>query len=361
MPKRIIFPSYSHHKASGRGYCRWKGICYYFGPYAAQESEEAYRRFCAELLATGSPALTAAKLTVSELGERFLQAIAGEVGERHYLKVCEVIGVASNLFGSLPAESFGPAKLRTFRKLLEKRDLQPSTINQRVSMLRKMFRWGVGWELVPPAIGQALREVEGLAEPFDPVRPAPEADIVAALAFMPAGPRTMCEIQLLTAMRCGEVCRLNPAEIFEDKPTCGTWLYCPAEHKNAHHGHKREILIGPKAQAILAPWLSARNPDEFVFQPGDSFPWKPKRRRARPVGSCYTSISYARAVARACQKAGVAPWSPGQLRHNAASRLESEFGPSVARVILGHRTLSTSRIYIDDDLAKAADAMKRAG
>ena len=33
------------------------------------------------------------------------------------------------------------------------------------------------------------------------------------------------------------------------------WVYTPRRHKTLHHGHTREIYLGPKAQAVLTPWL----------------------------------------------------------------------------------------------------------
>lgn len=361
--RRNLIPNLLEHP-SGRAYCRWQGHCYYFGPYDSPESIDAFRRWCAELLASGSPPASeveAATLTVKELAARYLEHVAAHYKSRHVAKVTDLLNLTIEIYGTLRASEFGPSKLRTVRAKLVSKGLAPSTINQRATLLRKMFKWAVGWELIPASTAHALSQVESLPEPFDPVLPAPEHDITLTLLKAPENIRVMCEILLLTAMRTGEVCKLNGLEIHRDKPVKGLWLYAPVEHKCAHHGHKREILIGPKAQAILTPWLAAREPGEYVFRPADSYPWATKPGRPRPIGPRYCSEAFAKAVYRACELAGVPHWSPGQLRHNAASRLEDEFGPDIARKILGHRTLQTTRRYVDDDLLKAAEAMRRVG
>jgi hypothetical protein len=42
------------------------------------------------------------------------------------------------------------------------------------------------------------------------------------------------------------------------------WVYKPERHKTEHRGQSREIYLGPKAQAVLTPWLRDR-PDEFLI------------------------------------------------------------------------------------------------
>lgn len=57
----------------------------------------------------------------------------------------------------------------------------------------------------------------------------------------------------------------------------------------------------------------------------------------------------------------MAPWSPHQLRHSAATRLVEQFGWDVARIVLGHRTVDATRIYALDNIAKAMEAVGRVG
>ena len=52
---------------------------------------------------------------------------------------------------------------------------------------------------------------------------------------------------------------MRPIDI--DLSTGEVWKYKPQHHKNAHRGHDRTILIGPRAQEIIRPYLSGRAVD----------------------------------------------------------------------------------------------------
>ncbi|MGC9261583.1 MAG: tyrosine-type recombinase/integrase, partial [Phycisphaerae bacterium] len=86
-----------------------------------------------------------------------------------------------------------------------------------------------------------------------------------------------------------------------------------------------------------------------------------KRHPKRRPGLCYTVDSYRRAIARACEAAGVDPWHPHQLRHNSATLLREQFGVDAAKTILGHRTLSTTLLYAEDSIKKATEVMGKIG
>ena len=81
----------------------------------------------------------------------------------------------------------------------------------------------------------------------------------------------------------------------------------------------------------------------------------PRRRRA--PGDRYDTNSYRRAIARACRKADVPPWSPNRLRHSRATELRP-YGLDLTKTILGHAKVETTQIYAEKDLA---DAMELVG
>ena len=56
------------------------------------------------------------------------------------------------------------------------------------------------------------------------------------------------------------------------------WIYRPRTHKTAHHGHDREILIGPRAQSAIAPFLLGRDDEAYLFSPKEA---EEERRRAQ--------------------------------------------------------------------------------
>jgi integrase len=54
-------------------------------------------------------------------------------------------------------------------------------------------------------------------------------------------------------------------------------------------------------------------------------------------------------------------WHPHQLRHSAGTHLRREFGIEVARIILGHRSISMTELYAEIDDTKAKQVMRKIG
>lgn len=71
--------------------------------------------------------------------------------------------------------------------------------------------------------------------------------------------------------------------------------------------------------------------------------------------------AYRKAIKAACKKADVPIWSPHKLRHSAGTRFAKECGPQAAQVLLGHRTMRSTEIYIQPDQAKAVEAVSCVG
>ena len=170
-------------------------------------------------------------------------------------------------------------------------------------------------------------------------------------------------------------------------PNC--WIYRPGSdqgehgtHKTAHHGHDRSILIGPRAQEVIRPFLK---PDmaAYLFCPQDATQERNEKRRAkrqtplypahvrlqarkrkrrprRAPGGAYTARVYARAIARACKKAGVPEWGPNRLRHSRATELRG-FGLDMVKTILGHSKVETSQVYAEKDMLAAMELVARIG
>jgi integrase len=235
--------------------------------------------------------------------------------------------------------------------------------------------------------------------------------------------RAMVGFQRLTGCRPDEVCRLRPIDLDRKNPVC--WVYRPGsdqgqhgQHKTAHHGHERLILIGPKAQKVLTPYLDVE-PNAYCFSPVESerqrsddrrdarqspmtpsqSARKPQARRKRAPRDHYDETSYRNAVYRACDRAfplpaNLAPrlldnskresraawwtrltnaekgevrswrknhrWHPNQLRHSRATDLRP-FGLDVAKTVLGHTRVETTLIYAEKDLAAAMEVVSKVG
>ena len=254
-----------------------------------------------------------------------------------------------------------------------------------------------------------------------PVHPVPEAAVEQVLPHVCPHVAAMIQVQRLTGMRSGELCIMRPCDIDRAGTASGVWIYRPSTHKTAHHGHQRIIPIGPKARKILEPLLpdDLKSQQAFIFSPlaaRQSVDGKKRTtrgrggQRRRGPGLRYTVGSYRRAISRACDDAFGLPedlerqmvgmtawarefwrkhkrparlaemppnirqirdqveeyragnrWFPHQLRHNAATELRLKFGIEAARIVLGHKSVSTTEIYTAQDTATAARIMSEVG
>jgi integrase len=117
----------------------------------------------------------------------------------------------------------------------------------------------------------------------------------------------------------------------------GVWVYRPASHKTAHKNNVRVIVLGPRAQAILAAWMKKTPSDGYLLQSSE--------------GGVWTSSLYSQAIRKAAKAAGVPLWSPNQLRHACGTRVRRKFGLEAASAVLGH---SVGRSRITDTYTHAA-------
>jgi len=259
--------------------------------------------------------------------------------------------------GGLAVDSFRPQDLVTYRDLLIERGLARTQINKQVQGIRRIFKHGVFEGTVPAGILEALRTVRPLqkgrtqARETEPVRPIDEENVFAVLPQLSQTVAAMVLLQWHTGMRPGEVVQMRGKDLDRSG---SVWFYRPPRHKTQHYGHERIVRLGKNAQEILQPLLPD-DPTQPVFHPVTS----PEDKN--PVGATYTTQSYGRAVRRACLRAGIEPWSLNRLRHSAATRITHEFGIELARVILGHRSISTTQLYAELDHEKANEVMEKFG
>ncbi len=256
-------PKY-RRQAKARGtdlaFIQVRGRRIYLGPYNSPQSHEAYRRHVARLLQEGPTApahLTETTPTVAVLIDAYSRHAA-----RYYVKpdgtptsmqarVKIALRQLFRLYGSTPAADFGPNDLRLIRGTWIEKGLSRKTVKDYTHEIKRLFKWSVSHELAPPSVYHALQTVDGLrrgrsgAKETGRVLPVPEPDIAAIEPFVSPQVWAMVQIQRLTGARSGELCRLRPIDI----DTSGdVWVACLDDHKTAHHGHAREILIGPRGQ-----------------------------------------------------------------------------------------------------------------
>jgi integrase len=158
------------------------------------------------------------------------------------------------LYGRTVAQEFGPKAFKIVREAMIREELSRKYINDSMARIRRMFKWGVAEELLPPAIPQALESVPGLrkgrskATEGRPVLPLPDGTLEATLPFLPPVVTDMAQFQRLTGCRPIEVCIIRPCDINRSQDV---WQYVPESHKTEHHGRMRVIPIGPQAQEVL--------------------------------------------------------------------------------------------------------------
>ena len=400
-------PSYRHHRPSGQGVVTLNGRDFYLGTWNTKASRAEYDRLIGEWLASGRllPAPDG-DLTVAELARdywRFAKSRYRKNGRPtstlHGVK--QALRPLRRLYGSTAASTFGPKALKAVRHaLLELGQANRTTINKRIATIKRMFRWAVAEELVPPSVHQALVAVDGLRKGYTeakepvPVPPVADAVVQVTLPHLQVAVADMVRFERLTGCRPDEVCIIRPCDVDMSQDV---WIYRPESHKAEHHGRERIIAIGPKAQDVLRPYL-LRSKETYCFVPAESERKRRaerhaqrvtplscgnrpgtnrKRRPKRSAGDRYTTNSYRRAIHRAVELANrertkeaaqqgekaalLEKWSPNRLRHSAATEIRRHFGLEAAQVTLGHATADVSQIYAERDLTLAVEVMRKIG
>jgi integrase len=343
-----------------------------------------------------------------------------------------VLAVVRKLYGTARANDFGPLALKACREKMIEKGWSRKYVNAQVDRLRRMFKWAVGEELLPVSIYQNLQAVPGLrrgktkAKDKARVKPANPDHVHAVLPYLPRPVQGMVRFQQLTGCRPTEVCLIRALDLDMSNPAC--WLYRPGSdqgehgtHKTAHHGHDRAILIGPKAQEVIRPYLTT-DLTAYLFRPKEAtrernekrrakrqtplYPsharhqaYKRKQRPRRAPGEHYTARVYARAIARACASAFPLPehlsprqledgkkesrtvwwerltteereavrawrrehhWHPNQLRHSRATELRG-YGLDMVKTILGHSKVETTQVYAEKDMLAAMEVVAKIG
>lgn len=416
-------PSYRLHKARNLAVVSFNGRNIYLGPYGSPESRREYDRVVQEWLASERQAPVAKPVgphqagpsfTIAELIVRYWAFAEGYYvrdGEpaRELGNIKDALRPLRKTYGPMLVDTFGPVALKAVRKAMIDAGLARNTVNARVGKIRRMFKWAVAEELVSPTVLHGLQAVTGLrpgragARETAPVAPVSAEQVAAVLPHVSAPVRAMIQLQDLTGMRPGEVMAIRSGEVDRSEEV---WVYRPARHKTQDKGFSRSIPLGPKAQAILAPWLK----DDLlvpVFSPAEAVAMRnetarrnrkspmtpsqaarrPKANPKRQAGSRYGKRMYHHAICRACDRAFPHPtlamvpareltpeqaaelkawrkanrWHPNQLRHAAATRIRKAFGLEAAQVALGHAKADVTQIYAERDLTKATEIMKQIG
>jgi integrase len=415
MPaKPTKVPSYCRHKATGQAVVRLNGRDHYLGPYGTAESQERYARLIAQWQATGAAATaaserlgswsTAAPLSVNEVLLAYLEYARGyytKDGEpnQEFESLKYAMRPLKQLYGHSRAADFGPKDLKTVRQRMIDDGLSRTYINNQTNRIKRIFKWAVSEELVPPSVYHGLQTVAGLrfgrsaARETTSVRPVADCHVDAILPFVAPPVAAMIRLQRLTGMRSGEVVIMRACDI---DMSGEVWLYAPSDHKNKWRGQCKVIPLGPRAQNLVKPFLKL-DTEAFLFSPRDADGWhrqqrmsksgagrttplypserrrreklrqlRATRKRRRPARHRYDTASYRRAIEygiKRAQKAGfdVPDWHPHQLRHSKATEVRREFGLEAAQVTLGHASAEITQVYAERNLRLAINIAARTG
>jgi len=425
--KRV--PSYRLHKASGQAVVTLNGTDIYLGKHGSEPSRATYSKVIGQWLSHCKlpPASSStggipsnALIDLHQLFNAYY-----DFAKVYYVRDGKPTGEVENvefasrplieLFGFMLVCEFRPSNLKAVRQKMIENNLCRKTVNNRINRIRRIFKWGVENDMVPPDVFHALQAVAPLRRGRDgvregrAVRPVPEQYIEDVMPFLPPTVQAMIRVQEFTGMRPGELLIMRSCDL---DTTGKVWVYKPESHKTDHLDHDRQIYIGSRAQHHLSPFLGT-DLDAYIFSPRraqeERCAPKPNHRRQpnlhrktqRKVLTRYTPCSYRRAISYACDQAFPAPaplcrlvdddgklespkaweqrlkknnlvgelkkwqkehrWHPHQLRHNAATYLRKQFGLEAARVVLGHRSAAVTEIYAEMDKMKAAEIMEKAG
>ena len=220
-------PAYRHHKPSGQAVVTLNGRDFYLGAFNSPSSREDYDRLICEWLSHGRQlpnAVSCGDLSIAELMAaylRFAETYNSRDGQTtsEYDCMKDALRPVRELYSRSSIREFGPMALKAVRQRMVDQGLCRRHINHRVNRVRRVFRWGVENELVPPDVLHSLQAVTPLkkgrttARETEPVRPVPIEHVDAVLPHVSRQVAAMIQLQLLTGMRPGEVVLMRPVDV----------------------------------------------------------------------------------------------------------------------------------------------------
>jgi hypothetical protein len=220
MPKLSkSLPKYRFHRPSGQAIVTLSGKMFYLGPPGTKTSKLEYDRQVAEWLQRGR--VLAADDAEDGLTVVEVLAAYKRYAEKYYRKngkptrelgcLVEAAQFVKDLYGRQPAAEFGPLSLQVVQQKMMESGLSRGVINKQTGRIKRMFKWAVAQELVPPATHQALQAVTGLrkgrtdARETDPVMPVADAVVELTLPRLPLVVADRVRFQRLTGCRPEDV------------------------------------------------------------------------------------------------------------------------------------------------------------
>lgn len=222
-------------------------------------------------------------------------------------------------YSDVTTRRFHSSHLRAIRAAWVDHGLTRTTINDRTRVIVGMFAWAAELGFATDDQVATLRAVRPLRRGMAQTLPHLTVHVADMIRFM-----------LLTGCRVGEAREARSDELHRvEGSSLSLWVLRPRWHKTAKHGCSRSIVLNREAQRFVASRLGRT----YLFGPRDG---------SKP----YHGDALTTAIYRGCDRAGVVRWSPGQIRHTAATLVNDQFGLDAARRLLGHTTTRVTHRYI---------------
>ncbi len=225
MARRRQLPGYLLHKATGQAFVLIDRKMVWLGKHGTDESHLRYDEEISDLLAKRS-ALTARRLTISELLAAFwghAKKRYGRAGKGPYGAAVNwrpIIRLLREHHGADEPRDFGPLALRELIDKMPAFGWNRRYLNDQVSRIKQIFKWGVSRELIEHVVYDRLLtvdnvrrgEMDGLAEAVE-IEPIDCAVVDATIPYLAPTVAAMVQIQLLTACRPGELLIMRSSDI----------------------------------------------------------------------------------------------------------------------------------------------------
>lgn len=391
-------PKMRHDKDGDRAYVRIDSVRHRLGKWGSPNAQAKYDALIAAWLASGRdntdgavaalpekprPAplpCSSGALTVADLLAMWMEDIAvnGKGIDSSSYGSARAAGRALSAYLTIPAMDFGPKAfkevMRAYAKVpVVRRKRQPDGtiadverprtrryVNGVMMRIKNMFRWAVSEELIDESKAWRLDSVPLLdydnphTREGDRREPAKQEVVTATLQALTRECAALVEVLSLTGCRPKEVCQMTMEQIHDrDKKV---WRYVPKRHKNTWRGKIRHVAIGPRCQKIIQNQVEefGLSDTDAIFSPRRSVPRKKKLGsnpdpRAREF---YDSKIVRKAVARACEVAGLEHWFPYQMRYATAVKARQQGGIATTSATIGN-TKAVAEHYAPEGFERA--------
>ncbi len=171
-------------------------------------------------------------------------------------------------------------------------------------------------------------------------RAVPDAHVEAMLALADQRDQALVGVMRWAGLRVGDVENLSVEDVDTER---GIFVI-----RAGKGGKDRVVPIFPQLRPLLAPWLAQRPQIGPVFPGGHEAPRLGRRPQEK-------------AVRRLCERAGIPPCTPHQLRHSFGTwAVRAGIPINQVSAMMGHEDLATTAIYCRIAGSDYSDALARA-